>query len=163
MKRRATFEVDSHPVIGFRAGVFSNGQRRVDAAELDGTTDNSAFGIQAGSFQADTDVHVLVAGAADREATLGFEVLGEPRDVTHDVAHVHVHVEPGEVDGEHDQRLPRRHLGQPCPVGLQFGPEIAAGRRHRGVRWIVFAQVSQEEVADDGASVPGFGEGQDFR
>lgn len=29
-------------------------------------------------------------------------------DVSHDVSHIHVHVEPSEVDREQNQRLPRR-------------------------------------------------------
>ena len=50
----------------------------VDPADLHVAADDAALGLQRGAAQADRHEHVLVAGAADREASLRGEAVSLP-------------------------------------------------------------------------------------
>ena len=89
------------------SAVFTKMAVGVNSTQIDGSSNDTSLGLQLEAVQSEADVHVLVAGAADREAAFGPDVLRKPLDVAHHVAHVHQDLQLFEADGEHDQGLPR--------------------------------------------------------
>ena len=82
-------EALGHLMEGIRLAVLAEVAVGVDLSQVDGASDDTGLRFQLEAIEAEADVHVLVAGAADRESTLGPDVLGQPLDVAHHVAHVH--------------------------------------------------------------------------
>jgi len=62
---------------------------RVNPSKVNGAANDTGLRLQLEAVEAEADVHVFVAGAADREPALRSDVLGKPFDVAHHVTHVH--------------------------------------------------------------------------
>ena len=50
----------------------------VNLAQFNSSTHNSSLGIQTGTSKTNTNIHVLMSSAANRETTLRSEVFGKP-------------------------------------------------------------------------------------
>jgi hypothetical protein len=72
--------------------VFTEVTVGVDFTKVDGSPHNTGLRFELEAVEAEADVHVLVAGAADGESALGSNVLRQPLDIPHHVAHVHQHL-----------------------------------------------------------------------
>ena len=141
------------------SAVFTKMAVRVNSSKVDGASNDTGLGFQLEAVQSEPDVHVLVAGAADRKTSFRPNVLRKQLDVAHHVAHVHQDLQLLEADGEHDEGLPRVSRSSSDPSLLV---RMTTGRRN-DARSTVAEVCKSDGAATRNGSRSGFRSDSRFR